>query len=87
MDYGYESLPPWPQEVSLNQLPSSLGRGWTEENAGMGGLGSFLGPLGGEGSEKLRKSCPGFTTGVPSVKPFFPGPEKLIGIWHRNLGM
>lgn len=42
MECEYESLPLWPQEVSLNQLPSSLGRGWAEENAGVGGLGSFL---------------------------------------------
>lgn len=36
---------------------------------------------GGEGSEGLRKSCPRLATGVIFMKPFFPGPGKLIGIW------
>lgn len=44
MECGYKSLPPWPQEVSLNQPPSSLGGGWAEEDARAGGLGSFLAP-------------------------------------------
>lgn len=56
------------------------------------GQDNWLPILGGDGQNKMlagppgRESCPRFATGETSVRPFFPGPSKLIGTWHRNRG-